>query len=158
MNTVTLPEDVIRTGAPDAILVVDDSSLVLDLMRFSLKELGMTILTAASAREAMDRLKDANVKLVITDLRMPEVDGFAFMKRLRAMPAYKELPVVVLTGSEIESCEQHSYDAGATAFLHKPFVPRDISAFIQKQLQKDKIRRLRAQMQQEGEPTPTGSA
>lgn len=127
----------------DAILLVDDSSLVIELLRFALKDLHIPILTAGSVKEAMARLKEANVRMIITDIRMPEIDGFTFIKGLKANPEYAHILTVVLTGDEGETTEEKAYALGAEAFISKPFIPRELCNFVQGQLQREKIKRMK---------------
>lgn len=120
----------------DCILVVDDSDLVLDLVRFALRDLNINIISANGAHQAMERLQECDVKLILTDLSMPKIDGFSFIRQVRALPNYAHIPVVVLTGYDRENAEANCLAAGADAFLQKPFAPHSISGFIQKQLKR----------------------
>ena len=79
------------------VLVVDDSSTVRKFVSVSLSMQGFNVLTASDGMDALEKLPGSKVDLVITDLNMPNMDGFALIKALRENTEYKNLPVIILT-------------------------------------------------------------
>ena len=78
------------------ILTVDDSASVRQMVKFTLSDAGYTVIEAVDGKDALAKLTPA-VNLVITDLNMPNLDGIGLIRRVRANPAFKGLPIVMLT-------------------------------------------------------------
>ena len=116
------------------VLVVDDLSYMRDIQVLLLKEAGYTAIALATAREALDRLTELAPDLILLDLTMPGMDGRQFLRRLRAMPQWKTLPVILTTGRTADEVKIES----ECEVLSKPFSD---SALL------DRVRRLI------GEPT-----
>jgi len=79
------------------IMVVDDSATVRKFVAASLTMQGFTVIAAVDGMDALEKLPAANVDLVVTDLNMPNMDGFELIRSLRENPQYHELPVIILT-------------------------------------------------------------
>jgi len=105
------------------ILVVDDSPVSLRLLGYTLQRCGYTVVTASHDGEALERLADMPVDLVIADLSMPEVYGLAL---LRATERYRALPLVMLTASGQDQDRLMAQAAGANDFLTKPASSREL--------------------------------
>lgn len=108
-------------------LVVDDSKAIRMILGRTLGQLGYEVLEAANGREALERLESENsdVKLVLADWNMPEMNGLELLKKLRQNPALSSLAVVmVTTETEIEQIAE-AIEAGANEYVMKPFT-RDI--------------------------------
>jgi signal transduction histidine kinase/DNA-binding response OmpR family regulator len=113
-----------RAGA-GRILVVDDEAEARDLMRRGLERNGWTIDEAEDGKQALERLGEMLPDLVLLDLRMPEMDGFEFLERLRAAPEWHDIPVVVVTGRDLTADEQAKLEGNVEAVLKKGAHPRD---------------------------------
>jgi putative two-component system response regulator len=113
----------IQTEAP--ILIVDDDPLNLRLLQIVLESAGYARVHATSEpRRAVSLLTEVQPDLVITDLHMPELDGFELLARLRNVrPSPTELAIVVLTCDSSYEAQQRAVALGATAYLTKPFAP-----------------------------------
>jgi signal transduction histidine kinase/DNA-binding response OmpR family regulator len=85
------------------ILVVEDDSSTRDLLRSILTKDGWSVQTAENGRVALEKVKNARVGLVLLDLMMPEMDGFAFIEEFRRLPSAGQVPVVVLTAKDLTS-------------------------------------------------------
>jgi CheY-like chemotaxis protein len=85
------------------ILVVEDDSSTRDLLRSILTKDGWSVQTAENGRVALEKVKNARVGLVLLDLMMPEMDGFAFLEEFRRIPSAGQVPVVVLTAKDLTS-------------------------------------------------------
>ncbi len=110
------------------ILVVDDAAETRDLLDGILREEGYRLLFAADGREALALLEKESVDLIITDVMMPEMDGFAFLKALRASAARRRIPVLVLTvrGKMVDTFLAF----GVRGFIPKPFDTGELLAAV----------------------------
>src|SRR5271165_5704855 len=110
---------------PKTILTVDDSASVRQMVRFTLSDAGYTVIEAVDGRDALAKL-NGPVNLVITDLNMPNLDGIGLIKSLRANPAYKGIPIIMLTTESQGSRKQEGKAAGATGWIVKPFATQQL--------------------------------
>lgn len=106
-----------------AILVVDDSDTLRQVVRMVLTGAGFEITEATDGRDAIAKLGSRKFNLVISDVNMPGMDGLTFLKVLRNHPEHKFTPVVMLTTETNETKQQQGKQAGAKAWLVKPFRP-----------------------------------
>ena len=100
------------------ILVVDDEPQILRVLRRGLEAKGYLVMTAPDALSAIDMMKASRVDLLITDLRMPEMDGVELCTRVRKT---SQLPIIVLSVKSEESTKVQALDAGADDYITKPF-------------------------------------
>jgi signal transduction histidine kinase len=134
--TVTLPLALQRTmksepAAPNAIidltgtsvLVVDDDADTRELVSVILRRSGASVMATESADEAAAAIRDRKFSVVVTDIAMPERDGFAFVRSLRANADTHLVPVVALTASADTESEQRVNASGFNAFVRKPIDP-----------------------------------
>jgi len=116
------------------IMTVDDSPSVRQMVHFTLARAGYDVVEAKDGRDALAKLDQAPVNMVITDLTMPDLDGIGLIRALRGMPAYRFIPVVMLTTeSQIEK-KAEGKAAGATGWIVKPFNPEQLLAVVKKVL------------------------
>jgi CheY-like chemotaxis protein/HPt (histidine-containing phosphotransfer) domain-containing protein len=101
------------------VLVVDDAPTTRELQRSILERAGYAVTTAVDGEDALRRLAEAPVDLVLTDVEMPGVDGFALTEAIRASEAHQGLPVVILTSRTDDADRRRGLDAGADAYLMK---------------------------------------
>jgi CheY-like chemotaxis protein len=116
------------------ILVVDDNAVNLRMMGYTLQKNGHTIITALNGREALDRLNETFVDLVLTDLTMPEMDGLTLLMHVRADQRYGHLPVIMLTASGQDEDRHTAREAGANEFLTKPTSSRELADTVNRLL------------------------
>ena len=109
-----------------AVLIVDDSATVRKFVSTSLMVKGIRVVTACDGLEALEKLPRENIGLVITDLNMPDMDGFELIKHLRQSPEYRNIPVIVLSSVSDEQDKDRARTMGASAYLEKPFDARKI--------------------------------
>jgi PleD family two-component response regulator len=103
------------------ILVVDDDRMSVNLLEQLLQRHGYTrVMGITDSRKAVETCATFNPDLLLLDLMMPEVDGFAVLDALRSDASEDFLPIVVLTGDVSEESKARALDAGATDFLIKP--------------------------------------
>ena len=135
------PEPAIRSGprvdgaaaAARPILVVDDDPEILAMLRDFLESEGLVVRTAANGAEALDALDDVAPALILLDMRMPVLDGWAFAQRFheRALT----YPIVVMTAAE--SARRWAEEIGATGYIAKPFDVNELLETIERHRQKD---------------------
>ncbi|MEM8994523.1 MAG: response regulator [Acidobacteriota bacterium] len=107
-----------REGFEAQVLVVEDDPMIRELLRGGLERNGWTVLEAEDGRGALAQIDGAAPDVVLLDLGLPEIDGFEVLRRLRATPANAHLPVVVLTGREIDAATLDRLE-GCEAVLRK---------------------------------------
>ena len=112
------------------LLVVEDNSDLLELLRLGLKEAGYSVATAANGLEALKKMRSVAPDLVVLDLVLPELDGFAVCETLRRDPAFAALPVIVLTGLTGEFTRYAGLEAGADECVSKPVTPDQLLARV----------------------------
>lgn len=103
------------------ILIVEDSPIALRLVRASLADLPATFRGAGDGTQALDEIASRVPDLIVLDLGLPTLDGWAVLERVRSDPHTLTLPVVVITGLGGERLEERAVAAGADAFFAKPF-------------------------------------
>ena len=103
------------------ILVVDDSATVRKFVSLSLSMQGFKVVGASDGMEALEKLPAEKVDLVITDLNMPNMDGYEFIRTLRESNLYKDLPVIILSSLSDQTSRDLGLKAGAHSYLVKPF-------------------------------------
>jgi two-component system, chemotaxis family, chemotaxis protein CheY len=117
-----------------SIMTVDDSASVRQMVTFTLKDAGYSVVEACDGRDALAKLTTAPVNMVITDYNMPNLDGIGLIRELRAMPAFKFIPIVLLTTESQMEKKQEGKAAGATGWIVKPFKPEQLVAVVKKVL------------------------
>lgn len=106
------------------ILIVDDSKTVRNLVAFIMKKEGFTITTAEDGLDGLEKLYAAEkIDLIISDINMPRMDGFTFVKTVREQEAYRDLPIVVLSTEGQEKDIQLGISLGANMYMVKPAQP-----------------------------------
>jgi PAS domain S-box-containing protein len=111
-----------RTGA---VLVVDDDSATRDLIRRTLEAAGYPVREAEHGRAALDAIKAERPALIITDLLMPEMNGFEFLHALREQPEWADVPVIVVTSKDLTADERASLAGGVETVIRKGALDRD---------------------------------
>jgi two-component system chemotaxis response regulator CheY len=114
------------------ILAVDDSKTMRDMVTFTLKGAGYEVVDAEDGKQALDKLKTGKVDAVITDLNMPNMNGFELIRALRADPSYKMTPILMLTTEGDDAKKQEGKSAGATGWVVKPFNPEKLVQVVKK--------------------------
>lgn len=118
------------------ILIVEDNSELLELMRLGLKQAGFRIDTATNGVEALELVRSTPPDLVVLDLVLPELDGFAVCDRLRKEEATASIPVIVLTGLSTEFARFASLESGADEYVTKPINPEHLVSKIKQLLER----------------------
>ncbi|MGO9259862.1 MAG: response regulator [Bryobacteraceae bacterium] len=113
---------------PD-VLVVDDSAAIRKILQRVLHQTGMgihTIFEAGNGQEALEIMKQEKVALVLTDINMPKMDGIQLLAALKAAPAWRDIPVVMITTEGGETKVGEAVRLGAAGYVRKPFTADQI--------------------------------
>lgn len=105
------------------IVVVDDSPTVVKFVSFTLRNKGFKVITACDGMDAMEKIsaEPGGVDMVITDLNMPNVDGYTLIDTLRGNQNYSETPIIILSSEKGEDDKKRGIEVGANSYLVKPF-------------------------------------
>lgn len=108
------------------VMTVDDSRTMREMVAFTLREAGFEVSEAEDGTKALSALQAKPVDVVITDLNMPNMDGVALIRALRATPKYRATPILMLTTESDNAKKAEGKSAGATGWLVKPFDPQKL--------------------------------
>jgi CheY-like chemotaxis protein len=119
-------------AASKKILVVDDDPDALRMLRVILENLGYGVVCAGTGKEALEKMENGKIDLVLLDVVMPDMDGYTFFQTLRSDINKRSIPVIVLTGKpdmkEIFKIE------GVSIVMDKPFEPQELLSKINEML------------------------
>jgi two-component system chemotaxis response regulator CheY len=115
------------------IMTVDDSASVRQMVSFTLKNAGFGVVEAIDGKDALTKLK-GDVHMIVTDLNMPNMDGIELIRKVRATPSFKFIPIVMLTTESQATKKEEGKSAGATGWIVKPFKPDQLLAVVNKLL------------------------
>ncbi len=108
------------------ILVVDDSSSLRQVVKMALSGAGYDVLEAGDGQAALSLLDGRPINMVVCDVNMPVMNGIEFVKATKTLPAYKFLPILMLTTESQEEKKAQGKAAGAKAWMVKPFSPTQL--------------------------------
>jgi CheY-like chemotaxis protein len=113
------------TARSQTVLVVEDDLLSRTLLRESLERHGGRVVEAENGQQGLERIREEIPALILLDLMMPVMDGFEFLEQLRAQPAWREIPVVVVTAKDLTAEDRQALGLGAERILEKGALGRD---------------------------------
>ncbi|MEN8247443.1 MAG: response regulator [Bacteroidota bacterium] len=105
---------------PNKLLIVDDSESIRELVGYNLEDAGYKVVKAVNGKDGLEKLNE-EIKLIVSDLNMPVMDGITMIKNIRKEPKYKHLPIIMLTTESQQGIKNEARKAGATAWIVKPF-------------------------------------
>jgi two-component system chemotaxis response regulator CheY len=109
---------------PKHILIVDDSKTVRNLVAFIMKKEGFKVTVAEDGLDGLEKLYAAEqVDLIVSDVNMPRMDGFTFIKNVREQEAYRDIPIIVLSTEGQEKDIETGLTLGANLYMVKPAQP-----------------------------------
>lgn len=114
------------------ILTVDDSRTMLDMLQATLTEAGFDVDEAEDGVQGLERVAQTEYDVVITDVNMPNMDGFEFTRRMRGGAARPGMPILILTTETTQDKRDKGRAAGATGWITKPFQPDAIVKVIRR--------------------------
>ena len=107
---------------PATILTVDDSRTMRDMLMMALSQAGFNVVQAVDGLDGIETLEtSAAPDVIVTDINMPRLDGFGFIKHLRTDPRWRAIPILVLTTESDPGKKARAREAGATGWIVKPF-------------------------------------
>ncbi len=115
------------------ILVVDDEEMVRNLLRRTLQEADYDVIMAANGQEALDKVSQFNISLVLLGIKMPGLNGFQVLDRMRQ---HSDIPVIMLTAVKEVTTVRDSFNLGADDYVTKPFSKRELLLPIQTKLRR----------------------
>ena len=111
-------------------MIVDDSASLRQVVCIALRGAGYEVLEARDGQDALGKLTGQKVHLIISDVNMPNLDGIGLVQAVKALPAYRFTPVVMLTTESQKKAQAQA--AGAKAWVLKPFHPTQLLTVVQK--------------------------
>ena len=116
------------------ILAVDDSASMRSMVAFTLRGAGHDVEEADNGQAAVDAARGQRFDLVLADVNMPVMDGISMVRELRAIDAYRGVPILMLTTESNPEKKMEGKAAGATGWLVKPFDPEQLLATVSRVL------------------------
>jgi two-component system alkaline phosphatase synthesis response regulator PhoP len=130
--------------AKGKILVVDDEIYIVHILDFSLGMEGYEVLTALDGEQALEKARAEHPDLIVLDIMMPKLDGYETCKLLKADPATKDIPVILLSAKGRNVDQKVGFEVGANDYITKPFSPRKLVERINALLGQDAPHRMQA--------------
>jgi CheY-like chemotaxis protein len=112
-------------------LVVDDVADVTEMLAVVLTHAGYSVVTAASAPAALNAARERQFDVIISDIGMPEMNGYQLAREMRMLPGYETVPMVAVTGYSMFDDRERSTNAGFNAHMTKPIDPRALLDLIE---------------------------
>jgi two-component system chemotaxis response regulator CheY len=116
------------------ILAVDDSASIRQMVKLTLGSAGYRVVEAVDGADGLSKAQAAPVNMIVTDLNMPVMDGLTFIREIRKLSAYRGVPIIFLTTESDGGIRQQAKEAGATAWIVKPFQQEQLTAVVRKVL------------------------
>jgi two-component system, OmpR family, alkaline phosphatase synthesis response regulator PhoP len=114
------------------ILAVDDEPNIVRLIQVNLERHGYQVETANNGAQALAKIRENRPDLLVSDVMMPEMDGFELLSSIRRDPALSDLPVIMLTAKAQDANVMEGYSRGADMYLTKPFNPAELLQFVKR--------------------------
>jgi two-component system chemotaxis response regulator CheY len=110
------------------VLIADDSKVVRDLHAFMLESGGYEVQQAINGSEALEKAITTQFDLIVTDVNMPQMDGYEFTRRLRATAGYENTPIIIVSTESEARDKTRGFEAGANVYVVKPARPNNLLA------------------------------
>ena len=130
-----------RSGAGASVLIVDDDELIRELVSEVLVEAGYGVVAAVNGADALQRMREAVPDLVVSDVNMPDMDGFELVARMREDSATRTVPLMFLTSRGGRDDVVHGLGLGADDYLAKPFDPNELLARVHTKVERPSLPR-----------------
>jgi two-component system chemotaxis response regulator CheY len=109
------------------ILIVDDSNMLRDMVKYALNEGGYPdVVEAVDGVDGLAKAKATQFDLIVSDINMPNMNGFELIAELRKLPVYASTPILTLTTEKTDDMKAKGKEVGATGWIVKPFVPEQL--------------------------------
>jgi len=134
MPDTVLPDTVL----PDTMLIAEDDPLLMPLLLATFRSSGLRLLSAGTGTQALDLARAERPVLVLLDVGLPEMDGYQVCRRLKTDPETAQIRVMMLTARAGAADQGLAAEAGADAYLTKPFSPAELRAAVQSLLRSER--------------------
>lgn len=114
------------------ILSVDDAKSIRDLVEAVLKEHGHEVVTAADGVEGLAEARAQDFDMILSDINMPNMTGISMVSKIRRLPNYQHVPIIMLTTESSDFKKTKAKSMGATGWLQKPFDPERLMKAVNK--------------------------
>jgi DNA-binding response OmpR family regulator len=121
---------VVSETQDNTVLIVDDDSALVEVLTLRLKTQGFKTLSAASGSQGLSMARRERPDLIVLDLRLPDIDGFAICQELADSPDTCAIPVIILSGMERPDIIRRSREAGCQYYVRKPYDPNALLILI----------------------------
>ncbi len=119
------------------IMAVDDEPDIVKLVKISLEMANFEVVEAFGGQEALDKIQAAQPDLILLDIMMPDINGFEVCQKIKADPATKHIPVILLTAKGQRGDAEQGLNAGADDYIIKPFDPYELGEQVFEMLKKE---------------------
>jgi len=120
------------------ILICEDEEIMLAALSFRLRQNGFEVIAAENGREALNKIKEFNPDIIVTDIMMPYITGTELLNTLRR-EMQSNVPVIIISTLDQEEVILSAFQRGANDFIVKPFKPNELIIRIKKIIQEQKI-------------------
>jgi two-component system, chemotaxis family, chemotaxis protein CheY len=114
------------------IMIVDDSASIRQVISIALQSAGYEFIEATDGKDALKKLDGTRVHLILSDINMPNMDGITFVTEVKKLAKYKFTPIIMLTTEVNQAKKEAAKEAGAKAWVTKPFQPKVLLEAISK--------------------------
>ncbi|MBS2035263.1 response regulator [bacterium] len=125
------------------LLIVDDSALNRHLVTALMRSMGVEVREADSGAAALAKLREEPVDLILSDIRMPGMDGLAFLAKVKAETSLAQIPIIMVSSLDDRDAELRSLEAGAQDYIHKPYEPSllkiRVNAWLERKRQSEEL-------------------
>ena len=118
------------------ILVIDDDAVQRVLLNAVFRKQGLEVLQAANGQEGIRLAREQMPDLIVSDVNLPEMDGFAVLDHLRKEPITATIPFILITANPNEAGQRMARELGANGYLPKPISISDLQALVNAQIRK----------------------
>lgn len=115
-----------------SIMIIDDSPTLRHVVSTALRDMGYETVEAVDGADAIDKLGGQSLSLIICDVNMPNMDGLTFLREVKQMKEYRFVPILMLTTEAQPGKRQEAREAGARAWIVKPFRIDQLTSAVQK--------------------------
>lgn len=107
------------------VLIVDDSEMIRNFHSYIIKSIGLEIISAIDGADALEKIygSEEEIAICITDINMPNMDGYTLIERLRDDPQYEDMPIIIVSTEDEFQDKQRGFEAGANIYIVKPTEP-----------------------------------
>lgn len=113
------------------ICIVDDQPALRQMLRLALNFQGVAVIEAVDGADALDKIANHHVDMMIVDWQMPVMDGLELLRRLRKMDAYRDLPILLVSCRDDLAARQEARALGVVTWLKKPFRVSEVQAVVE---------------------------